>query len=94
MSTRDENREWLLADAQKYPDGWAAINIDTFGLEGSLDLLELTSVGPYNVDFRHSPFRRDPELKALVQDARVADMAVGRRVYELQNAAWNRARAS
>ena len=72
MSTRDEDREWLLRAARKYPDGWEAGIVHDFGVEGALDILAIQGGRVWEVDLRHTPFVRDRELKFLVSEAREA----------------------
>lgn len=92
MSERDERRAWLEREAERTPDGWEATFIDTFGIEGAVDLLTVQDGGVmswHGLDLRRSPFRQDAELKFLVSEAREAVGAAVRRAYEL---AWERLR--
>lgn len=86
MSDRDDNRKWLHEGAERDPDGWEAGIMEDFGEEGALDLLALQGGQVWDVDLRHSPFRRDPELKFLTREAQLAVNALSRRAYEVW---WN-----
>lgn len=81
MSARDEDREWLLSAAKKYPDGWEAGIIYDFGVEGALDILAIQGGRVWEVDLRHTPFVRDRELKFLVSEARAALNQLSSRAY-------------
>lgn len=83
MSDREDNRTWLHRGAERDPDGWDAGIMADFGEEGALDILALQGGQVLNVDLRHSPFRRDAELKFLTREAQDAVNAVSRRAYEV-----------
>jgi len=81
MSDRDNDREWLLQGSFRDPDGWEAFYIAEWGLEGALDLLACQGGRVWEVDLRHSLFRRDRELKLLVVAARTALSDLSREAY-------------
>lgn len=69
---RTSDREWLLHETERFPEGWASIFIAKFGMEGALDLLAVQSGRVHEVNTSHKPFRRNPGLKRLVYVARNA----------------------
>lgn len=81
MSERDQNREWLQREGERYPDGWSARFVEAFGIEGALNLLEVQGGDPFAADLSRRPFARNEELKAVVRDARTAVTAMTRAAY-------------
>lgn len=89
---RDRNRDYLLREAERRPNGWEAINVTEFGIEGALDLLALQEGRYWEIDLRHKPFARYPDLKRLSLEARAADLRLNRLVCEIQSDTWDRHR--
>lgn len=72
MSARENNREWLTDGATRRPDGWEAIMIDEFGIEGALDVLAAQAGNVEEINLTHRPWAANPQLKAIVRAARSA----------------------
>lgn len=83
MSTRTDNHTWLERERHRDPDGWEARLVSEFGMDGALDLLSIQSHDFGNLDLRHAPFRRDPGLKFLVQQAREAAHDASERAHRI-----------
>lgn len=89
MSERDDNRQWLEREREKYPDGWGAKFVSTFGIEGALDLLAAQGGDPFGVDLTHRPFCNSESLKRAVREARESARKMMRLAYQT---AWERTR--
>ena len=81
MSTREEHREWLDRERERFPDGWSANFVDSFGVEGALDLLAVQGGDPYGAKLTRRPFCNSEALKRAVREAREASSKMSRLAY-------------
>lgn len=81
MSTRDDHREWLDRERERFPDGWSAKFVDAFGIEGALDLLAAQGGDPWDVNLTRRPFCNNDALKRAVREAREANTKMSRLAY-------------
>lgn len=80
---RKEHEDWLVAAAERDPDGWEARFIGKLGLEGALDLLAAQVGDVHEIDLRHRPFAGNDELKWRVYRARVALSELAQLAYQV-----------
>lgn len=70
MTQREEHRGWLEREAERWPTGWEARFVSSFGIEGALDMLAAQGGDPFGVLLTRRPFVGSEALKRAVREAR------------------------
>lgn len=92
-ASRAANRMWLTTGIDRNgPESWESIYVDSFGMEGALDLLAAEAGDFTEINLTHRPFSSNAELKFAIYDAREAANVASRLAYNAAFAEIDRVR--